>query len=429
MNAPFQPVCVSPTPQWTDVRGLRVAVVDEDVPFPVTSGKSIRTVQLLTRLARRHRITLLCHRNRDPMAAREGTAFLADHGIATVFAERAAPPRSVAARGPRFYARLAFNLFSPLPYTVQTNCSDALRRAVENHAANHAVDLWHCEWTPMAETLRGLRGVPSLVVAHNIESLIWQRYHEVERNLFRRWYIKRQWEKFEHFEKRAFATATRTVAVSEADAALARERFGAERIEVVDNGVDTSYFRPTETVREPGRILFLGSLDWRPNLDAVAQLLDTIFPAVRAAIPSACLSLVGRNPPQWLVERVQRLPNVELVADVPDVRPHLARCGVMAVPLRIGGGSRLKILEALATATPVISTRVGAEGLAVAHDRHLVIVEEIQEMAAALSAAIHAPERLRTMANAGRRLVEQRYDWERLAHELERIWQRCASEA
>ena len=242
----------------------------------------------------------------------------------------------------------------------------------------------------MAETMPPLRGTPSLVVAHNIESLIWQRYHEVEANPLRRWYIKRQWDKFQRFESRTFAEATRTIAVSEADAALARDRFGASRVEVVDNGVDTDYFQPSAARREPNRILFLGSLDWRPNLDGVGQLLDHIFPAVRAAVPSARLSLVGRNPPEWLIGRVLHSPNVELVPDVADVRPHLARCGVMAVPLRIGGGSRLKILEALAAETPVVSTQVGAEGLAVTSGRHLVVVEGIEDMAAALIAAIRA---------------------------------------
>lgn len=428
MNADASTRSISARPQTVGPRSLRVAVVDEDVPFPITSGKRIRTVQLLTRLARRHRITLICHRNRDEAAAREGVDYLAEHGIATVFARRSAPLQSVQARGPRFYARLALNLLSPLPFIVQAHSSRALRRAVEDHSANHAVDLWHCEWTPMAQALRGLRGSPVLVVAHNIESLIWQRYHEVEQNRVRRWYIKRQWEKFERFEQGTFATATRTVAVSEADAALARERFGADRVQVVENGVDPTYFRPSGVERKSGSILFLGSLDSRPNLDAVVQLLDRIFPAVRAEIPLASLCLVGRCPPGWLVERVRRDPNVELASDVSDVRPYLARCGVMAVSLRIGGGSRLKILEALAAQTPVVSTRIGAEGLAVVPGRHVVVVEGVEAMARALVDLIRSPERGREMADAGRKLVEGCYGWARLADELDRIWHQCAEE-
>src|SRR5207237_3894426 len=166
------------------------------------------------------------------------------------------------------------------------------------------------------------------------------------------------------------------VAVSPTDAQLMRERFGAKRVEVVDNGVDTSYFRPTDGKREPHTVLFLGSLDWRPNQDGVQQLLDSIFPQVRAQDPATKLLVVGRNPPEWLRDRVKTCPGVELHGSVPDVRPFMARAGVLAVPLRIGGGSRLKILEALASGLPVISTRIGAEGLDLAAGRHLDVVED-----------------------------------------------------
>ena len=155
------------------------------------------------------------------------------------------------------------------------------------------------------------------------------------------------------------------------------------------------------------------------------QLLDTIFPAVRAAVPSAKLDLVGRNPPESLARRARDMPNVTLHPDVPDVRPFLARSGVMAVPLRIGGGSRLKILEALATGLPVVSTRVGAEGLRLTAGHDLAVVERVEEMAAALVDCLRDPDAARAMAECGRRLVLERYDWDVLAEKLERIWEGC----
>src|SRR5439155_2998511 len=141
------------------------------------------------------------------------------------------------------------------------------------------VDVWHCEWTPYARALRGLKGARRVVMAHNVESLIWQRYFENESNPLKRWYIGRQWRKFERFERRALRQADRAVAVSPEDAALFRSRFGVEAVDVVDNGVDVDYFRPGAGPRDPHRVLFLGSLDWRPNLDAVDQLLDHVYPA------------------------------------------------------------------------------------------------------------------------------------------------------
>lgn len=409
---------VSNNDRCTATRALRVAVVDEELPYPMTSGKRLRTLNLLLRLARRHNITYLCHRNADADEARRAAAFLREQGIEPIVVDRAVPPRS----GPLFYARLAANLLSPLPYSVATHTSNALRQAVHDHAAHTPVDVWHCEWTPYCEVLRDLPAQRRLVVAHNVESMIWRRYRDTEANPLKRWYVDRQWRKFERFEQRAYAESGLTVAVSPEDADRIRAEYHGRRVCVVDNGVDTAYFRPAAGSREPNRILFLGSLDWRPNLDGVSLLLDRVFPAVREAEPSARLDLVGRNPPDWLRRRVAECAGVELHGSVADVRPYLARAGMLAVPLRIGGGSRLKILEALASAVPVVSTRIGAEGLCLNAGQHLTVVEDVKDMAEGLISAIRHPELMHDQAERGRAVVLERYDWGRLADALERAW-------
>jgi glycosyltransferase involved in cell wall biosynthesis len=310
---------------------------------------------------------------------------------------------------------------------VVTHTSPALVQALHDHAERRPVDLWHCEWTPYAQAVRGLRGAPRLVMAHNVESVIWQRYYETERNPLKWWYIGRQWKKYRAFEREIAGEMDQVVAVSDVDAQRLRDDFGAGRVDVVENGVDTTYFRPTAARRLPGRLLFLGSLDWRPNLDGVTQMLDVVFPAVRAAEPGASLRLVGRNPPAWLRRRVAATPGVELFADVPDVRPFLAECSAMVVPLRVGGGSRLKILEALATATPVVSTAVGAEGLHLEPGRHLTVSAGIADLAGAIYAALRYPEGAQRQAERGREAVLRRYDWDVLADQLERVWLDCSA--
>lgn len=403
-------------------RALRVAIVDEELPYPPTSGKRIRTLNLTLRLAERHRLTYICHRNADADEARRAASFFAEHGIETVVVGRSVPSKS----GLGFYARLAANLLSPLPYSVASHTSDGLKAALRHHAATRPVDLWHCEWTPYAEALRSVPG-RRVVIAHNVESVIWRRYYETEQGMLRRWYVGRQWRKFERFERRALAEADRTVAVSGVDAERFRRDFGVERVEVVENGVDTAFFRPGATPRTPGRMLFLGSLDWRPNLDGVTRLLDDVFPAVRAAEPDATLALVGRNPPAWLRRRAADMPGVALHGDVPDVRPFLADCSLMVVPLRIGGGSRLKILEALAAGVPVVSTRVGAEGLCLEAGRDLTVSEDNDTLAAALVAALRQPGVMARQAASGRARVLARYDWSTLADEMERVWLDCVT--
>ena len=410
------------------MRALNVAVLDEELPYPLTSGKRIRTYNLLARLAARHRVTVLCHKNPDrdeSLAAEDAFRAL---GVETVVVDRAIPPKA----GPGFYARLAGNLLSPLPYSVATHASPALADAVRAHAADNEVDVWHCEWTPYAQVLNDALGEQLAearwsVMAHNVESLIWQRYAEAADNPMKRWYIRQQHRKFERFERWAYTTATAAIAVSREDAALMRSEFSATRTYIVENGVDVDFFQPQRDVeRRPEQMLFMGSLDWRPNQDAAVQLLTEVLPQTRAHIPHATAVLVGRRPPEWLRAQVAATPGAELHADVPDVRPFLARCGFLVVPLRIGGGSRLKILEALAAGTPVVSTRVGAEGLELAADRDLLVTDTQIELVGAALTAIRRPDELAETAESGRRQVLARYSWDLLAERLDAVWQSVA---
>ncbi len=397
---------------------MHVVIVDEEIPFPMNSGKRIRTYNLVSRLASRHRLTYLCPCNRDANEAARAEEQFRSLGIETVFVDHCPPRKS----GLAFYARLALNLLSPLPYSVQVHNSPAMERAVRDCAARHRPDLWHCEWTPYAQSVVRAGVAPWVVMAHNVESLIWQRYFENEGNPLKRWYLRRQWQKYERFERRVLAEAAQMIAVSERDAALARARFDARRVSVVDNGVDLDYFHPRLESSRSETILYLGSLDWRPNLDAAELLLTQIFPDVLREEPAAKLQIVGRRPPRWLGKLVQSCPNAQVHADVTDVRPFLWQCGVMAVPLRIGGGSRLKILEALACECPVVSTRVGAEGLHLTAGRHFVEVPEVHGMASALVRALREPAASAAQARAGREVVQSLYDWDALAEKLDTIW-------
>jgi glycosyltransferase involved in cell wall biosynthesis len=293
---------------------------------------------------------------------------------------------------------------------------------MRNMLRAESVDVWQFDSISYADTLIGT-AARTVVVAHNVESLIWERMYRTERQPLKRWFIRRQWEKYERYERHVLQHACRVVAVSREDAALLRAQFGVERAAVVDNGVDVSFYAETARTRrpDPKQILFLGSLDWRPNLDGIDVMLSRVMPRVLAEEPAARLSIVGRNPPPALVRRIQREPNVELHADVADVRPYLGASAVMAVPLRIGGGSRLKILESIAAGVPVVSTRIGCEGLVFQPDRDLTLADENQ-MADALIEAIRRPERAAAQVDRARALVQSHYDWSRLADRLEQVW-------
>ena len=403
---------------------MKVVIVNEGVGYPPNRGNWLRTLNLLLPLAGRHELTYLCRGDRDRAVTDRARHWFAQQGIRAVMTGDH-PPEN---RGPAFYARLAANLVSPLPYSIAAHRSGAVRNEIRRLAATEKVDLWQYESLSYADTLAGT-GARSIIMAHNVESQIWQRRYETERTRHRRWYIGHQWRKYERYEGRVLRGATTVVAVSEEDASLMQQRFGVASPAVVDNGVDVEYFASASDRggADPRRILFLGSLDWHPNLDSIDLLLGHIMPQVIAAEPHARLSIVGRNPPPALVKRLHDHPYAELHANVPDVRPFLARAGVLAVPLRIGGGSRLKILEAIAAGLPVVSTRIGCEGLVFSPGRDLVVVDGESEMAPALVAAMRHPERGAAMARSGKAVVDVHYRWTRLADRLEEVWETCVS--
>lgn len=405
-------------------RPLHVVVIGYELPYPLTAGNRLRTLNLLLPLAQRHRITFLARRNSDPAEAEHAAAFMKSKGIDTVLVDTPVPSRS----GLRFYARLALNLASPLPYPVAAHFCREVREAIDRLDAARTVDLWQIDALAFAQSVMGAASGAKVLNTHNVETMIWKRYRETEASPLKRWYIAQQWKKYDRFERWAFANFSRVVAVSQEDARLMREQFGAPRVDVVDNGIDRAYFEGVERRPHPGRILFLGSLAWRPNVDAINVLLDQIFPAVRAEVPGATLALVGREPSDALVRRAAATPGVELHANVPDVRPYLGNSTVMTVPLRVGGGSRLKILEAMAAGLPVVSTRVGAEGLEITPGQDYIQADEPEAMAQALVNCLRTPEAAEALAHRARPYILDRYDWAGLAAGLERTWFRAVEE-
>jgi glycosyltransferase involved in cell wall biosynthesis len=159
-------------------------------------------------------------------------------------------------------------------------------------------------------------------------------------------------------------------------------------------------------------------MDWYPNEDAMLYFIDTILPAIRRSVPEVSLSVVGRNPSERLLSTAARA-GVHVTGTVEDVRPHLARAAISIVPLRVGGGTRLKIFEALAMGKAVVSTTVGAEGLPVVSDCHLLLADGVEDFANSVTSLLRDPERRRRLAFAGRRLVEDHHSWTRVAQEFE----------
>jgi glycosyltransferase involved in cell wall biosynthesis len=400
---------------------MRILVVDEEIPYPLNSGKRIRTYCLLKPLASHHQIFFVCRQHEDTAGSFPDA--LERIGIQPIIVPHLIQRKA----GAKFSLALLANIFSRYPYSVTSHCSTILMGRIEQLLAEHHFDLVHCEWTPYAINLDGAFGkIPTVVDAHNIEAMIWKRNFQVETHPLKKAYFYLQWKKMEAFEREYFSKFTRCIAVTENDTRAISNIVPGGFVDTISNGVDMAYFTSQKPHRNASgnnqSLVFTGSLDWRPNVDGVIYFLDRIFPLVKMRYPASKFVIVGRNPLQILKERVKGREDVILAGSVVDIRPYLNDADVYVVPLRVGGGSRLKILEAFSMELPVVSTTIGAEGLDVSDGENILIADTPTDFAAAIASLIDDPNKAEKLGKQGRIIIEAQYQWQVLAKGLEQVW-------
>jgi glycosyltransferase involved in cell wall biosynthesis len=258
---------------------------------------------------------------------------------------------------------------------------------------------------------------------HNVETVIWRRHVEHAADPLRRWYFQLQADRMLEFERRVSREAGHIVAVSATDADEMRRLFGVTRVSEIPTGVNLGYFRPPET-RTAGTgadLVFVGSMDWLPNVDGVLYFVREVLPLIRHKRPGCTLAIVGRTPPPKISELAAQDACVQVTGTVPDIRPYLWGSLVSIVPLRIGGGTRLKIYEAMAAKIPVISTSVGAEGLTVNPPEDIRFGDTPQDFAEQCLELLASAEERTRVATAAWEMVNANFSWEHVSRCFERV--------
>jgi len=373
-------------------------------------------------LAQRHHITYLAFAEPDtPRAHIDGMHEVAAR-VETI--TRTDPPKGSL----RFYLDLALHVADPLPYAVGKYRSAAYRRRLETLLATNPFDLIVCDFLVPVVNLPPVLPCPAVIFTHNVESEIWRRHAETRSQPIAKALMAAQYRRMLRFERRALARFDGVLAVSDADrAAFDRLYPNAVRqpAHVVPTGVDVEYFDASPSDAASNTLVFTGSMDWLPNEDAMLFFCRDILPLVRAEEPEVRLVVVGRSPTP-AVQSLAREHGIEVTGRVDDVRPYMRDAAVYIVPLRVGGGTRLKIFEAMAMGKAVVSTTVGAEGLPVTHGEHLLLADEPRAFARSVVRLLRDRERRRQLEQAARALVVERYDWSAVAGELERALVRVA---
>jgi glycosyltransferase involved in cell wall biosynthesis len=313
------------------------------------------------------------------------------------------------------------SLASRRPFACRSVQTAALQRALDEVCSRQQFDVIQLE----SSVLCGLRlpeSTPVLLDEHNIEYEVFKRVWESERSPLRRFFNRLEYKRFKRHEQRWWARVDACAITSEREEPVLVEHAPRTPIAVVPNGVDLDYFRPRQDRPDADTVVFNGVLDYRPNVDAAQHLVDEVWPLVRRRRPQARLLIVGRGD-EAERERL-RCPGVELTGEVPDVRPYLAGAAVVIVPIRMGGGTRLKVVEALSMARPMVSTTLGCEGVNVRHGEHLLVADGAEELAGAVTQLLEDRWLAAELGRAGRRRMEEEYSWELAGDRLEELYAR-----
>lgn len=407
----------------TIAAGKKILVLTPQLPYPPQQGTAIRNYNLIRQLARQHTIHLLSFAATEDQPRNLGPL----RDLCATLSSIPLPQRSnwdrlfttVASPSPDMHHRLASNEF-------HQKLQDASRELQPDVVQIEGLEM--AQYGLRAQTLAG-ENAPLLVFdAHNAEHLLQKRVFETDSRRPGRWlgalYSFVQWQKLRRYEAAICRQADRVLACSAADArALARLVRGLEPT-VVPNGVDTEQYRPD--IVAPASLgeealVFTGKMDFRPNVDAVLWFCSKVLPAIQNAVPEVQFYIVGKNPHARLAPLRQR-PGVTLTGFVEDVRPHIAAATVYVVPLLTGGGTRLKILEAMSMGKAVISTTLGCEGIHAAADRDIVLADSADGFAQQSVALLEDKARRDDLGRAARAFVEIHFDWQTVTAPLERVY-------
>lgn len=383
---------------------MKVLFICPFVPWPLVNGGKIRTYHLLRAAARQCEVHLRVIQEPEPIAG--GSEALQSIVASARFFERSRPGRLERWQ---------------LPKLERWFHSRALLEAVHADLADGDFKLVHLDELLLARVVPDGRTIPVVQHHHKLDTVLYESL-SISASLaqrFDRWKLRRlEAESARRYRHHLFC--------SQDDADTLRARHGALDCAVVPSGFDPASFRPDPTAspRERARLVFLGSMDYGPNVEAVVRFVRESLPLVRAARPEVLFEIVGANPAPEV--RALAGPGVQITGRVEEVRPYLARATALVVPLAIGGGTRLKIVEALALGTPVVSTTIGAQGLGLVHGTHLTLADGAEAFAQATLALLADPEAAARLGERGRAYVHEHYRWDVLGRELVDYWERVA---
>lgn len=396
---------------------MKILWANANFLHPTTKGGQIRTLEMMKCLHREHEIHYVAFsmpgQTEGPARAHEYATHV--HPI----------PYQPPARGSLAFAlQVAGGLFHSLPLAVSRWAAPAMRDKIRQLLARETFDSVVCDFLAPAPNFDSLAGC--VLFQHNVETVIWRRHAETAQGFLRRAYFDRQARLMEAYERDTCRQAGHVIAVSDTDARRMRDWFQIPDVSWVPTGVNLAYFDPSQATPDASvpELVFTGSMDWMPNIDGIQWFAAEVMPRILAKRPQTRAAIVGRDPAPSLRQLAERNPAFLVTGTVPDIRPWLWNAAISVVPLRVGGGTRIKIFEAVAAGVPVVSTTIGAEGLPLDHPRQIRIADTPESFADTCLELLDSPERRAAIAREALGHVAAHFSWDAVAAQFAAILER-----
>lgn len=388
---------------WVKVGGL----------WPLNTGGRLRSFNTIAELAKHHQVVVLTthepHENVDELASQ----------LSNCEEVRSYPYVAPKWRDPRYATSLLRSWFSRMPANVCKYQVPALQQQASRFLKSGNFDICVCDFIFAAPNVPFDSGVPVVFFAHNVEYQILKRLGSAIRMPLMKAVLAIEWRKMKRYEAEVCRRARLTIAVSPQDRDLFRASTPdiGPQIVAVPTGVDINYFNSSEIPESPRELVFSGSMDWHPNEDAVLFFITDILPEIRRQLPDTAFTVVGRNPSQRV--RQQAAANaVKVTGTVEDVRPYIDAAAVYVVPLRVGGGTRLKVFEALSMGKAMVASSIAVEGLPLTDGKHYLRADEPDVFAAKVVRLLRDHDTRRALGQAGRTLARRKYAWPEVVNQF-----------
>jgi len=404
---------------------MRILWLSHLIPFPPRGGNLQRSFNLIREVAKSHEVSLaaLNVNGENPARLSEYTRELKKYCREVEIWD---PPYPW--KGMRWQMELLRSAALGAPFSCRARYSPELGRKWEETLARHRGALVHVDAIDLALFVPATDGFHRVLNHHNCESVLAFRRAETEANPIKKAYLRLEAGKLARWERALLERFDVNTAVCEQDRQRLLAINPAAHIHVVENGVDTQYFRPGGTPEQPWSVIYTASLNWAPNAAGARFFAKEVWPLVKCRCPEATLHIAGREPPQDILQLGRAGSDIAVFPNPDDMRPLVARASVYVCPIREGAGTRLKILDAMAMGKAVVSTGIGCEGLRVRPERDVLVADAPEEMADSVCRLLTDQGQRERLGQAGRELVEREYAWEHIGCQLEEAYL-CASGA